>query len=146
MEKWNNNTMIIIDSNIYVAYFNKRDENHIRAKNLVKNLLKGEYGNRFTISEVFSEVSTILFRQTKNIEIVKKAWNAIYEKEIAWAFPIIITKDLITNAWEIFTKYTTSRVPLSFVDCLLIATAQNNSITSILSFNSEFDGILTRFS
>ena len=61
MEKWNKNTIIIIDSNIYVAYFNKRDENHIRSKNLVKNLLKGEYGNRFTISEVFSEVSTNLF-------------------------------------------------------------------------------------
>ena len=62
---------------------NKRDKNHSKSKNLVRNLLKGEYGNRFTISEVFNEVSTILFRQTKNIEIVKNAWNAIYEKEIA---------------------------------------------------------------
>ncbi len=138
--------MIIIDSNIYIAYFNKRDENHIRAKNLVKNLLKGEYGNRFTISEVFSEVSTILFRQTKNMATIKKAWNTIYEKEKAWAFPIIITKDLILNAWDIFTKYTTNKVPYSFVDCLLIATAKKHSITSILSFDSEFDGILTRIS
>ena len=146
MEKWNSYTMIIIDSNIYVAYFNKRDKNHSRSKNLVKNLLKGEYGNRFTISEVFSEVSTILFRQTQNMEIVKKAWKTIYEKETSWAFPIIVTKDLISNAWDIFTKYTTSKVPLSFVDCLLISTARNNSISSILSFDSEFDGILIRHS
>lgn len=138
--------MILIDSNIYIAYFNKRDENHTRSKELVKQLLKGEYGNRFTISEVFSEVATILFRQTQNKRIVTKALNTIYEKETAWGFTIIITKDIIENAWTIFNKYTTKKVPLSFVDCLLISTAKINGIESILSFDSEFDGILSRIS
>ena len=138
--------MIIIDSNIYVAYFNKRDENNKRSKELVSQLLKGEYGNRFTISEVFSEVSAILFRQTGNKNIVEKAWNTIYEKEKTWGFKIIITKEMILKAWTMFNKYTTKKVPLSFVDSLLIVTAQLNSIDSILSFDSEFDGIINRIS
>ena len=136
--------MILIDSNIFVAYFNKRDGNHLRSKQLVRNLLKGEYGNRFTISEVFSEVSTILFRQTKNMAIVERVWSSIYSKDKSWAFTIIMNKDTIDKGWEIFKKYTTSKVPLSFVDCLLISTAQLNSIDSILSLDSEFDRILNR--
>lgn len=136
--------MILIDSNIFIAYFNKRDRYHLRSKQLVRNLLKGEYGNRFTISEVFSEVSTILFRQTKNMTIVERAWSSIYSKEKSWAFAIIMNKDTIDKGWQIFKKYTTLKVPLSFVDCLLISTAQLNSIDSILSFDSEFDGILNR--
>lgn len=136
--------MIIVDSNIFIAYFNRRDNNHQRSRELVKKMLKGEYGNRFTISEVFSEVSTILFRQTKNKTIVDKTWDAIYKNETSWAFPIIVNKELIDEAWEIFKKYTSTKVPLSFVDCLLISTAQSHSIDSILSFDSEFDGILTR--
>ena len=136
--------MIIVDSNIFIAYFNKRDNNHIRSKELVKSMLKGEYGNRFTISEVFSEVSTILFRQTKNKSIVERAWNSIYDVEISWVLPIIVSKDIINNAWVIFKKYTSIKVPLSFVDCLLISTAQTHSIDSIVSFDSEFDGIMNR--
>ena len=136
--------MIIIDSNIFIAYFNKRDNNHQRSSELVKKMLKGDYGNRFTISEVFSEVSTILFRQTKNKTIVERAWNSIYKKEASWVFPIIVNKELINEAWEKFKKYTSAKVPLSFVDCLLISTAQSHSIDSILSFDSEFDGIIKR--
>lgn len=136
--------MIIIDTNIYIAYLNSRDQNHNSAKEIVKKILSGELGRRFTISEVFSEVSTLLFRQTKNKNIVEKAWKLFYDPKFAWASTIIVSKEIITEAWSIFQKYVNKKVPLSFVDCLLISTAKINSIEFIASFDSEFDGILKR--
>ncbi len=136
--------MIIIDTNIYVAYLNQRDQNNKRARILVKKILTGELGIRFTISEVFSEAATVLFKKTGNREIIKKAWNLIYSTDRAWGHPIIVTKEYIDIAWKVFQAYVTPKKPLSFIDCLLIAVARVNNITNILSFDEEFDGILTR--
>ena len=74
--------MIIIDTNIYVAYLNQRDQNNKRARILVKKILTGELGIRFTISEVFSETASVLFKKTGNLEFVKKAWNLIYSTQV----------------------------------------------------------------
>ena len=72
------------------------------------------------------------------------AWNIIYSSDKAWGQVIIVTKGNIDSAWEIFQSYVTPRKPLSFVDCLLITIARDNNITDILSFDDDFDGILTR--
>jgi predicted nucleic acid-binding protein len=136
--------MILIDTNIYVAYLNQRDQNNQRARTLVRKMLSGEFGLRFTISEVFSEVTTVLFRKTKNLEIVKRAWNLMYSTDKAWGHSIIVTKDHIDSAWKVYQSYVTPKRPFSFVDCLLIAIAQANNISQIMSFDQEFDGVLTR--
>jgi len=106
--------------------------------------LLGEFGSRFTISEVFSEAATVLFNKTKSIDIVKRVWKVIYSEKDAWGQVIIITKDDIDRSWGIYQKYTTKQRPLSFVDCLLISCAQYLGIDSIMSFDEEFDGVLRR--
>ncbi len=136
--------MILIDTNVFVSFLNKRDKNHQRAIELVRQALSGDFGNRYTISEVFTEVSTVLFRKTKNMNIVKKAWDLMYSSDRSWGKTIIITKDHIEKAWKIFQSYTTIKKPLSLVDCLLIAVARNLEIVKIISFDDEFDGILER--
>jgi predicted nucleic acid-binding protein len=136
--------LILVDTNIYVAYLNNRDQNHEIAKKLAERLLLGEFGSRFTISEVFSEAATVLFNKTKSMDIVNRVWKIIYSEDNAWGQVIIITKDDIDRSWEIYKKYTTKKRPLSFVDCLLIASAQYLGIDAILSFDEEFDGILKR--
>ena len=136
--------MILIDTNLFVAYLNRRDQNHKRAKTLVKQLLIGNYGSRFTISEVFSETATTLFKRTFRKDVVEKAWELMYSPEKAWGQTLIITKTYIEDAWKVFCSYSTPKRPLSFVDCLLIAVAKSLGITKIVSFDDEFDGILER--
>lgn len=136
--------MILVDTNVFVAFLNKRDKNHQRAKEIVVKLLSGKYGSRYTISEVFTETATFLFRKTRRMDGVAKAWDLIYSVEAALVQPLIIKKEDIDNAWLLFQKYATQKRPLSFVDCLLIAVSQSFEIDSIASFDSEFDGILKR--
>lgn len=139
-----NQDMILIDTNIYVAYLNKRDQNHTRTKELIVHLLEGKYGSRFTISEVFTETATVLFKRTKRQDLVKKAWSLIYSTDNAWGQTLVVSKEYIDEAWKIFCSYTTPQRPLSFVDCLLIAVAKTLGIQKIVSFDNEFDGIIER--
>ncbi len=136
--------MILVDTNVFVAFLNNRDKNHQRAKELVIKLLSGDYGSRYTISEVFTETATFLFKKTRRIDVVTKAWNLIYSEEEALVQPVVIRKEDIDKAWIIFQKYTTQKRPLSFVDCLLISVSQTYEIDTLASFDSEFDGILNR--
>lgn len=136
--------MILFDTSVFVAYLNERDKNHKRADELFTELLLGKYGSRFTISEVFSETATLLFNKLKRMDIVTKAWNLMYSKEEALVQPLIIKREDIDRAWELFQKYTTQNRPLSFVDCLLLSICQTYEMDSIVSFDSEFDGIIKR--
>ncbi len=136
--------MILIDSNIFIAFINAKDKNHQRAKELVSDLLAGQYGSRYTISEVFSEVSTFLYSKTKQKEVVQKAWDLIYSTKNSLGQVFIVNRENIEQAWIVFQTYASTQKPLSFVDCLIIALAQRNQIDKIASFDSEFDGILER--
>jgi predicted nucleic acid-binding protein len=136
--------MIIIDTNIFLAYLNKRDQYHDQVKPLVRKLLKGEYGNRYSISEVFSETVTLLYRKTLRKSLIERAWEIFYSKEKSWATIYMINMDIIKKAKEILIKYGSESKKLSFVDSLLIATALNQNIKQILSFDYQFDGILKR--
>ncbi len=136
--------MILIDTGLYVAYLNKRDQKSQQARSLARAMLSGDFGARFTISELFSEVATLLYRRTKNKTLVQKAWNLFYSEKHAWGQSIIITKEYIDIAWKIFQSHVSPKRKLSFVDCLLIAFAQKNNISNILSFDEQFDGILVR--
>lgn len=136
--------MILVDTNFFIAIINQRDSYHKRANEILDKLLLGDFGERYTISDVFTETATLLFKKTKRKEIVEKAWELIYSEEFSIVQPIIVNKKDIDNAWVVFQKYATEKRPLSFVDCLLIAVCQSYEIDSIVSFDSEFDGILKR--
>jgi len=136
--------MILVDTNLFVALLNERDKNYSKAHKIFNQLTSGLYGTRFTISEVFSETITLLFRKTKRMDIVSLGWDLIYGSENIWLQTLDITMEIREQAWNIFQKYTTVRRPLSFVDCLLIAVAEQYEIKMIASFDSEFDGILDR--
>lgn len=54
---------IFIDSGIFVAFHNMRDENHDRALNLIRKAASGEFGIVYTSDYVFDEsVTTALIR------------------------------------------------------------------------------------
>jgi len=52
------------------------------------------------------------------------------------------TKEIFELAWQKFQ--TLKDKPLSFTDCTTLTHIQKNSIKQILSFDSDFDGLLQR--
>ena len=136
---------ILLDSNFFIAVINKDDNNFKRANILLEDLLAGNYGARITTDYVLDEAITVTWIRTKKKDYVQKVYELFIGKEaicILYDFPF----DLLPETWNIFTKYSSSAKPLSFTDCSLIAFAENRNIKTMLSFDAEYDGILTRLS
>ncbi len=57
---------VLIDSSVIIAFFNKRDRNHERALELIKDALMNNYGSIFILDYVFDEIVTYLLKKTKH--------------------------------------------------------------------------------
>ena len=137
--------MILVDTNLFVAFVNKNDKYHGRSVELMKKLITGEYGRRITIDYVLDEVITTTWIRTKKIESVKKVYELINGESSNFDVHMQGSA-LIDNAWKVYNKYFSPKKPLSFTDCVIIAYCQQNNIKLIVSFDDEFDGILQRIS
>ncbi len=141
MEK--NNLPILLDTSFFVALGNKDDDNYSRANDLLQDLLEGKWGTRITTDYILDEAITVTWFRTKRKDLVKQVYEYFVGSEaICLLQPF--TKEFISEAWKIFEKYSDKTRPLSFTDCTLLAHSKQRDIPVLLSFDSEFDGLITR--
>lgn len=137
---------VFIDTGIFVAYFNKKDENHNRALVIMKEIAEGKYRIAFTSDYVFDETVTVILLRTKDIRHAIRAGAFILGeiKGIPNFINLIrINSKLFNMTWESF-KADKFKKRLSFTDYSSIITTKNYNIDSIASFDSDFDGIVSR--
>jgi len=134
------NEVIIVDTGIIAAFYNKKDEHHSRAFELLNNLRKGIYGTGIITDYILDETVTLLNMRTKRPEPALKAGQIIIEEKIGKFFPL--TVDLVYKTWKIYQKYVIKG--LSFTDCTILAVAEFIECEDVLSFDKEFDGIINR--
>ena len=131
---------IFVDTNVFVALRNADDELHERSKKLMRRALKAEFGRIYTSDYVIDEAITVAFVRTKRIDLAVDIGKYIIDS------PRIIklwtTKDVFNHAWQIFQNLKNKF--LSFTDCITLAHIQKNKINQILSFDSNFDGLVQR--
>ena len=136
---------IFIDSGIFIAFSNKRDVNHEKARVLIKRVAKKEFGSPITSDYVFDEVITTTFIRTKRIELAIKIGNLILGKDpkIPKFIKLInVSENIFLKAWDIFKKYEPKN--LSFTDATIISMMENYKIGKLCSFDKNFDGIVGR--
>ncbi|MFH1774741.1 MAG: PIN domain-containing protein [Methanobacteriota archaeon] len=137
---------MLIDSNVFIAYINKSDENHDKADELLEDIMKNKYGMPFTSDYIFNETVTTVLYRTGNIARAVDVRDLILgneEKEIpSFITMIFITEDVLSNAWKLFLKY--SEKKLSFTDCASIELIKSRGIEYIASFDKDFNGIVSR--
>ena len=135
--------MIIIDTNFFVALFNKRDKNHTRAKGILKELKTSTWGTRILTDYVVDETVTMLWVQTHTKEIVQNFYDKIVLNRKFARVEKITTVDIM-NAWEIWKNYAEyPKRPLSFTDCSILAIIERLQVSNLVTFDSEFDGLVT---
>ena len=134
---------ILIDTGFYVALSNSRDNYHERAHELLESLQMSKWGSRLTTDYILDETITTVWSRTKRLDFVENS-HKLFFGPLSLAHLIFQQEGLVSQAWEIFQKYTSTARPLSFTDCSLIALAFDRKVENILSFDSGFDGILNR--
>lgn len=134
--------MIIIDTGIIAAFYNNNDKNHKRAVILLDNLRRGKYGTGILTDYVLDETVTLLYVRSKRKELAIHAGDIIISEKLGKFFPM--SYELITKTWEKFQSLIERG--LSFTDCSLIAIADYLDCKDILSFDTDFDGLINRIS
>jgi len=131
---------VFIDTGIFVALRNADDEFHVRSKELIREALKGGFGRVFTSDYVIDEAVTIALVRTRRHDFAVDVGNYIIES------PRIVklwtTKETFDLAWERFKTFKDR--PMSFSDCVSLAHIEKNGIKQIISFDSDFDGLIQR--
>ncbi|NOR47349.1 MAG: PIN domain-containing protein [Methanosarcinaceae archaeon] len=51
---------IFIDTGIFIAYVNRKDEHHSAATGLLESIMKNKYGAAFTSDFIFNELMTFI--------------------------------------------------------------------------------------
>lgn len=131
---------IFVDTCIFVAARNADDRRHERGSNLMEKALQGEFGTVYTSDYVVDEAITLALIRTKDSEL------AIDVGKFAISSPRIrilqVTRKGFHGTWEKFKSLREER--LSFTDCSTLWLIEENRIGEVMSFDSDFDGLVRR--
>lgn len=125
---------ILVDSSYLIALFRKDDLNHslaIENRDVLNNPC-------FVTNLVISEVLTVLAMKTKDMELVKLAFNYINDN-----FTLIKefhTHNFNYNVFSLFTQYNHEKYNLSFVDTSLVYLADVHGF-KLLTLDNGFKEI-----
>jgi len=137
-----------IDSNIFIAFANKKDRDHNRSLELLDRVRKREITPAYTSDYVFDETVTTALIRTRRPSTAVKAGKLILGSEdegIPRLVRIIrVDERIFSEAWKTFK---TERFEgLSFTDHTILAQLREFRIDTFTSFDSAFDGLATRLS
>ncbi len=134
---------IFLDTGIFVAFHNKKDENHDRALTIINEVVNGKFGVAYTSDYIFDEAVTVALARTRRSDAAVAVGKMILG-ELTKPFTIIlkVDNDVFEKSWKIFTDY--SRQGLSFTDCTSHTLMRSRNIERIASFDAMFEGIAHR--
>lgn len=137
---------IFIDSGIFIAYINTRDEHHVDASAILEDIMQNRYGPAFSSNLVFNEAVTFILYKTGDIGKATRIRDLILgnEEENIPRFINILYVDegILKDAWTSFVRYADRK--LSFTDCTSLTLMRNRNVEHMASFDSDFDGIVSK--
>lgn len=127
-----NDKHIFIDTEAYLALFNKRDQHHKKSCELWDEISDSER-ILITTNHVIDELATLLARRT-SYDFASRKLHEIYNSE----YPIITRSDQKDElaALGLFNKYSDQKV--SFTDCISFVVMKRLKIRQVFSFDRHF--------
>lgn len=137
---------ILLDTGFLFSLKIKQDTFHSETIKLFKNTDWKSYGLIATSNLVVNELYTLVNIRTKgNLNALEKLDALIWGEEKFFNIIFLQPQEFKETA-IIMKKYSTPERILSFVDASLIYLSNKLNFTTIVSYDSHFDGILVRIS
>lgn len=124
---------ILLDSSFIIAIFRKNDPLHQRAienRDVLQN-------DCYISNGIISEVITILGQKTKDIALVRLAYNYMKDN-----FTFIDESDISMyndKVFAIFEKYNKNKFRRGFINCSEVVIYENYELDYVVSFDGEFN-------
>lgn len=123
-----------IDSGVWIASFNKRDEHHEQGKAIIQAVTQKRLRNSIISDYIFDEVVTYIRKKIGSVESVETANSLLDSPNVKLVF---IDDTIFQASYHIFQKYEM----LSFTDATTIVIMKNLKMKDLFSFDAGFDGI-----
>jgi len=121
--------MILIDTNVLVAYYNERDALHKNAVQVMEKIDTGTFGPALISDYIFDETVTVCSARAGRKGAIELG-NALLQ-----SFHVVrVTESLFRAAWWLFKGSTC----LSFTDCTNIALVKELEIEHLATFDKDF--------
>jgi predicted nucleic acid-binding protein len=131
---------VFVDTGIFVAARNRSDNFHEKASSLMEEALRGEFGRICTSEFIVDEAITTALARTHRHDIAVNTGKFVIDSPRIELLPV--TRGVFQSAWDGFRKMKDK--PVSFTDCTSLALMETHGIEKIMSFDSEFDGLVQR--
>jgi len=124
--------MIFLDTSFMVAFYNTRDENHVKAKNLMSDIINFKYGPLYVSDYVFDETVTVIFIRLRDLRRAVRIGEYL-RKSVEL---VKVASSNFEDAWRIFKKQ--KETGFSFTDCTSISVMRRMNIRNIATFDRDF--------
>lgn len=124
--------MIFLDTSFIVAFYNVRDENHAKAKNLMPDIVNYKYGPLYISDYVFDETVTVVFIRLRNLRRAIRIGEYL-RKSVRL---VEVESSNFEDAWRMFKKQ--RETGFSFTDCASISIMRRMNIRNIATFDKNF--------
>ncbi len=137
---------IFLDTGFYIGLVHPKDDNYEKSQQLLRTLKTGVYGQLFTSNFIMAESATLVASRTGNNIRAMHNIRELFLGSGQIAIILRLNADIEKDAWDLFQKINTEKSSevVSFVDCTNITLCRHYSLENILSFDSHFDGWITR--
>lgn len=136
---------VLVDTGILYAHHDQDARRHDRAVEVMNDLLSGAFGRPYVSDYVYDEAVTLARRRTHSFESARMLSDRILgEGSFPEVFEMLhVNRDTFRAAIETWIRYDDQG--LSFTDATLITLCEQRGIDGVLTFDSDFDGLITRY-
>lgn len=135
---------ICIDTGVLYADHDLDASRHEAATSALEAVFDGEFGQPHITDYIYDEAVTLTLKRGQSFQLAKQLG-----KELRGADPYPQVYDIqrvsaavFEDAVDVFEQYDDQA--LSFTDATTVALCRRHDIDAVLSFDDDFDGIVTR--
>jgi len=130
---------VFVDTGVFYAHQNESANRHARAKELLTEVLRGEHGQPYTSDYVYDETVTLVLSRTDDFGEARAVGERVRDGPVSLLF---VDESVFEDAVEAFEMYADHG--LSFTDATTVALMERHGIDTLLSFDSDFDGVVEK--
>lgn len=135
---------VLVDTGVLYADHDRDASRHGSATNALETVYDGEFGQPYVSDFVFDEALTLTRRRTgSHADAMRLSDRIRGEGEYPAAYELIhLSVAGFSDALSVFERF--GDQALSFTDATSIALIERHRIDGLLSFDTDFDGLVER--
>ena len=135
---------VFVDTGVFYAHHDTDASRHdIGSAALNSVLTSAEYGHVMTSDYIYDEAVTLTYRRTGDIDAGLEIGRRIRGEGYPAAIELLYSSPTLFDR-AVTVQRTYAEHELSFTDAMTVAHVEHHDIDCVLSFDDDFDGIVTR--